>query len=92
MAFVANASTIHPGEVRITTGKVLAIDSGANALVMESPTGKGPLTVGVTMKEDAAIRKANKAVGLGALKVDEPVTLTYTQENSRLIGLEVTAR
>ncbi len=89
---VADASTIRPGEVRMATGKVVAIDWDASSLVMESPTGKGMLTVGVTMKKGALIRKNKRAVGLADLKEDEPVTLKYTRDNDRLIGLEIAAR
>jgi hypothetical protein len=91
MAFVADASTIKPGEVRIATGKVSAIDSASNALVMESPTSKGMMTVGVTMKKGASIMEKSRAISLGDLKVGKTVALRYTRENGRLIGMSVRA-
>lgn len=92
MVSVAGASTIQTGEVRTVTGKVSAVDAGAGVLVMEAPTAKGMLTVGVTMKEGAPITKDKRKVTLDDLKVDETVTLKYTRENGRLIGLAVRAR
>jgi hypothetical protein len=91
MAFVADASTIKPGEVRIATGKVSAIDPGSNALVMESPTSKGMMAIGVTMKEGAPIMEKSRAIRLGDLKAGETVTLRYTRENGRLIGMSLKA-
>lgn len=92
MVSVAGASTIQSGEVRTVTGKVSAVDVGARALVMKAPTAKGKLTVGVTLKEDAPITKDKRKVALDDLKMDETVTLRYTRENGRLIGLAVRAR
>jgi hypothetical protein len=83
---------IKPGEVRIATGKVSAIDPASRALVMESPTSKGMMSGGVTRKEGASIMKKSRAISLGDLKAGETVTLRYLRENGRLIGMNVKAR
>ena len=87
----AIGATIKEGMVRTETGKVSAIDAKAPAIVVDAPLGKKVLTIGVTMKKDAHITRKGKAVGLGDLKVGEKVSIKYTREDDRLVGLAVNA-
>ena len=84
--------TIQPGEVRTAVGTLSAVDIQSSALVVETPTAKGDLTVGVTMKKDAPVLRKGKNVGLRDLKVGETVTVRYGRDGDMLVGLEVRAR
>lgn len=86
------AKTIQPGEVRTAMGTVSAVDVQSSALVVEAPTAKGTLTVGVTMNKDATVTRKGKHVNLGDLQVGEKVTIRYTRDGDMLVGLEVRAR
>ena len=84
--------TIEPGEIRTAVGTVSAIDVEQSALVVEAPTAKGDLTIGMTMKKDAPVMRRGKKVSLRDLKVGEKVTVRYGREDNMLVGLEVRAR
>jgi hypothetical protein len=86
------AATIEPGEVRTAVGRVSAVDVQAQALVVEAPVEDGSLTVGVTMKKGAPVTKDGRAAVLEDLKPGDWVTLKYTREGDRLVGLEVRTR
>jgi hypothetical protein len=86
------AATIEPGEIRTAVGKVSAVDIKAGALVVEAPVEGGTLTVGVTMKGGAPVMRDGRAGSLGDLNPGDWVTLKYTREGDRLIGLEVRGR
>ncbi len=73
-------------------GTVSAVDLTAAAVVVEAPIEAGMLTVGVTMKKGAAITRKGSAIGLNDIKVGDKVTLTYTREGDRLVGLDIKAR
>jgi hypothetical protein len=92
LAVSVAGETIRPGEVRTAVGTVSAVDIQSSALVVETPTAKGDLTVGVTMKKDAPIMRKGKNVGLRDLKVGETVTVKYGRDGDMLVGLEVRAR
>ena len=92
MAVSVAGKTIQPGEVRTAVGTVSAVDVQHSALVVETPTAKGDLTIGVTMKKDAPVTRKGKNVGLGDIKVGENVTIKYGREADMLVGLEVHAR
>jgi hypothetical protein len=92
LAVSVAGETIRPGEVRTAVGTVSAVDIQSSALVVETPTAKGDLTVGVTMKKDAPILRKGKNVGLRDLKVGETVTVKYGRDGDMLVGLEVRAR
>jgi len=92
LAVSVAGETIRPGEIRTAVGTVSAVDIQSSALVVETPTAKGDLTVGVTMKKDAPIMRKGKNVGLRDLKVGETVTVKYGRDGDMLVGLEVRAR
>ena len=92
MAVSIAGKTIQPGEVRTAVGTVSAVDVPHSALVVETPTARGDLTIGVTMKKDAPVTRKGKNVNLGDLKVGETVTVQYGREADMLVGLEVHAR
>ncbi|UCG39473.1 MAG: hypothetical protein JSV00_04420 [bacterium] len=92
LAAVAAAGTIAPGETRQAVGTISAVEPAAGAVVVEAPVEAGMLTVGVTMDKGASISRKGAAIGLGDLKVGEKVTLTYTRQGDRLVGLEIRAR
>ncbi len=92
VAVSAAGKTIQPGEVRTATGTVSAVDVNSSAVVVEAPTAKGMLTVGVTMGKDGTVTRKGKKVGLPDLKVGEKVTIKYTRDGDMLVGLEVRAR
>ncbi len=88
----AAAGTITPGETRRAVGTISAVEPASGSLVVEAPIEAGMLTVGVTMDKGASISRKGAVIGLADLKVGEKVTLTYTRQGDRLIGLEVKAR
>lgn len=92
LAVSVAGETIQPGEVRTAVGTVSAVDIQSSALVVETPTAKGDLTVGVTMKKDGPVLRKGKNVGLRDLKVGETVTVKYGRDGDMLVGLEVRAR
>lgn len=92
MAVSVTGKTIQPGEVRTAVGTVSAVDAQQSALVVETPTAKGDLTIGVTLKKDVPVTRKGKNVSLGDLKVGEEVTVKYGREGDTLVGLEVRAR
>ena len=92
MAASVAGKTIQPGEVRTAVGTVSAVDIQHSALVVETHTAKGELTIGVTMKEGAPVLRKGKNVSLGDLKVGEKVTVKYGRDDDMLVGLEVHAR
>lgn len=91
-AAVATAGTITPGETRQAVGTVSAVDLASSSVVVEAPIEAGLLTVGVTMKKDATVTRKGAAIRLADIKVGDKVTLTYTREGDRLIGVDIRAR
>ena len=89
---VATAATIQPGEVRVVEGRISAIDVAYRAVVVEVPTPKGDLTVGVTLDETVSPRVNGQTVALSALSVGERARLKYTRRDDRLVGLELMVR
>ncbi|UCF88868.1 MAG: hypothetical protein JSV70_01035 [bacterium] len=91
-AAMVTAGTITPGETRQAVGTVSAVDLAAAAVVVEAPIEAGTLTVGVTMKKGAPVTRKGSAISLSDIKVGDKVTLTYTREGDRLVGLDIKAR
>ncbi len=89
---VAMAATIQPGEVRVVEGRISAVDVAYRAVVVEVPTPKGELTVGVTLDEAVRPRVDGRFVALSDLSVGERARLTYTRRDDRLVGLELVVR
>ncbi len=89
---VATAATIQPGEVRVVEGRISAIDVAYRAVVVEVPTPKGDLTVGVTLEESVRPRVDGRTVALSELSVGERARLKYTRRDGRLIGLDLVVR
>lgn len=82
------AATIAPGQTRTIVGPVSAVDLQGRGLVLEIPTRKGNLTVGVTVTEST---KFARGMSLENLKVGEKIRLTYTltADTDRLVALSV---
>ncbi len=91
-ASAATAATIQPGEVRVVEGRISAIDVAYRTVVVEVPTPKGDLTVGVTLDETVRPRVDGRTVALSELSVGERARLKYTRRDDRLVGLDLVVR
>lgn len=88
-AGVARAGTIAPGETRTVEGKVVAVDVAHRAVVVDVPSARGALTVGVTLQEGVQPLRNGKSMSLSDLTVGESAHLTYTRREGKLLGLEL---
>jgi hypothetical protein len=88
----AGADTIAPGEMRVVEGKVMAVDVAYRTVVVDVPTAKGELTVGVTLASSVEPRVDGQTIPLSDVAVGERAMLKYTRENGSLVGLEMRVR
>lgn len=82
------AATIAEGEVRTAKGVVSSIDEKHGAVVVETPTAVGELTIGVTLLESVKPTKDGQKVNLSEI-VGKRALLKYTREDDRLVGLAI---
>ena len=92
LATAAWAATIRPGEIRIVEGRVSAVDVAYRTVVLEVPTPKGDLTVGVTLDDAVRPRIDGREVRLSDLEVGSSARLKYTRRDDRLVGLDLVVR
>jgi hypothetical protein len=59
------------------TGKITAIDSGANTVVVDVPVHGKMLTVGGPLSQKAVLKKGGKSVGLNDFSVGDKVTVKW---------------
>ena len=59
------------------TGKITAIDSMANTVVVDVPLHGKMLTVGGPLSQKAVLKKGGKSVGLNDFKVGDKVTVKW---------------
>lgn len=85
----AMSATIAPGQVRSVEGKVSAVDAAGRAVVVEIPSGKGPLAVGVTLDKSVAPKVAGKPAKLEDVAVGKRARLKYTRKDGELVGLDL---
>lgn len=82
----AIAETIAPGQTRVAEGKLVAVSAPHRSVVVEMPTAKGPLIVGVTMNEGVSPLLNGKPAALKDLPPGFNAKLVYTREGDRLMG------
>ncbi|RMG92362.1 MAG: hypothetical protein D6708_06700 [Candidatus Dadabacteria bacterium] len=92
LAAAAWAATIQPGEVRVVEGRIAAVDVAYRSVVLEVPTPKGDLTVGVTLDEGVEPRTDGQPLALGNLQPGDTARLKYTRRDDRLVGLDLAVR
>ncbi len=92
LPLLAWGATIAPGEVRVVVGKISAVDVAYRAVVVEVPTPKGDLTVGVTLADTVTPRVDGQPIALSDISVGQTARLKYTREDDRLIGLDLVVR
>lgn len=92
LATAVNAATLAAGEVRTAEGPVAAVDVAHRAVVIEVPTPKGDLTVGVTLEDGVVPRASAAEVPLDQVRVGEKARLKYVRRDGRLVGLELEIR
>jgi len=92
LAAPAWAATIRPGEVRVVEGRVSAVDVSYRTVVLEVPTPKGDLTVGVTLDEAVRPRIDGREIRLSDVEVGSTARLKYTRRDDRLVGLDLVVR
>lgn len=88
-AFACWAATLESGQDRTAEGVVSAVDIAHRAIVIEVPTPKGDLTVGVTLEEGVTPRGRGGPVALGDVQIGEKARLKYARRNGRLVGLDL---
>lgn len=86
LSFPAMAETIAPGQTRVAVGKLVAVSPAHGSVVVEMPTDKGPLIVGVTLNEGVKPSLNGKPAALKDLPTGLNARLTYTREGDRLLG------
>ncbi|WP_025321850.1 hypothetical protein [Deferrisoma camini] len=86
------AATIRPGEVRVVEGRVSAVDVSYRTVVLEVPTPKGDLTVGVTLDEAVRPRIDGREIRLSEVEIGTTARLKYTRRDDRLVGLDLVVR
>ena len=86
------ADTIAPGEIRVVEGTVTAVDVAYRAMVIDVPTNKGPLTVGVTLAASVEPKVDGRTISLSDVAIGERSVVRYTRENGHLVGLDVRVR
>ncbi|GAB6064793.1 hypothetical protein [Deferrisoma palaeochoriense] len=91
-AAAAWAATIQPGEIRVVEGRIAAVDVAYRSVVLEVPTPKGDLTVGVTLDEGVTPRLDGQPLSLESLQPGETARLKYTRRDDRLVGLDLVVR
>ena len=85
LVLVLFTGLIHAGAAgtQSGTGKVIAIDPGGQAIVIDVGAGKSPMTVGAVIKADTTLVIKGKHVPLSDLQKDiqvgDRVTLKYTK-------------
>jgi len=92
LPLLAWGATIAPGEIRVVEGRISAVDVAYRAVVVEVPTPKGDLTVGVTLADTVTPRVDGRRLSLSDLSVGETARLKYTRKDDRLIGLDLVVR
>ncbi len=92
LPLLAWGATIAPGEIRVVEGRISAVDVAYRAVVVEVPTPKGELTVGVTLADTVTPRADGQPIPLSELSVGETARLKYTREDGRLVGLDLVVR
>lgn len=82
------AATISPGQTRTVAGPVSAVDLQGRGLVLEIPTVKGNLTIGVTVTEAT---KFARGMSLENLEIGQKIRLTYTRtkDTDRLVAVSI---
>ena len=88
----ATAGTIGEGQVRVVEGKISAVDPKARAVVVEVPSKKGDMTVGVTLEQAVTPKSDGKPVNLEDVAAGNRARLKYTRKGDQLVGLELTVR
>lgn len=83
------AATLPAGEARVAEGSVSAVDVAHRAVVIEVPTPKGDLTVGVTLEDEVVPRAGGATVPLENIRIGEKARLKYRRTDGRLVGLEL---
>ncbi len=92
LAAPAWAATIRPGEIRVVEGRISAVDVPYRTVVIEVPTPKGDLTVGVTLDEAVRPRVDGREIRLSDVEVGTTARLKYTRKDDRLVGLDLVVR
>ena len=88
----AVAGTIAPGETRVAEGTITAVDVAYRTIVIDVPSGEGPLTVGVTLAPSVKPKADGQTISLSDVVVGERAVLTYTREDGKLVGTDVRIR
>ncbi|MBE0617711.1 MAG: hypothetical protein IH608_07280 [Proteobacteria bacterium] len=84
--------TIAPGQVRTVEGEVAAVDVAHRVVVVEAPSPKGDLTVGVTLEAGVEATLGGKPVTLSDVAIGDRAVLRYTRRDGVLLGQALTLR
>lgn len=82
-----------PG-VRTVRGEVVAVNLQASPQVIvikAAKSGKDDLIVGATVGSETKVTRGSQAISLGALKLGETVSLTYTKHEDGLAAQSIQA-
>jgi hypothetical protein len=88
----ALSGTIAPGEVRTVEGTLKAVDLVYRTVVVDVPSAKGDLRIGVTLGRSVQPRVDGQTMSLDDLTVGQRTVLRYTRENGKLVGLDLRVR
>ena len=86
---ISRAATLEVDQTRTAEGAVSAVDLAHRAVVIEVPTPKGDLTVGVTLEDKVVPRTGDTPVALDDVRIGEKARLKYMRRDGRLVGLDL---
>jgi len=90
--WLGRADTVQPGQTRVVTGVITAIDVAHRSVVLEVPAPKGDMTIGVTLATGVEPQTNGAPLPLSQVAVGASAELRYTREDGRLIGLRLDVR